>query len=237
MRSQAGRVRRRCQLVRRSSQSQAGATNRDEEPAVSEKIPGLPFELEWEGDPAGGASADGTIELAAPGATDMFFDPGGPTRLMNVPRLIGPAPAGDFQLSVKATVGLLATFDAGAIVLVRDEHHWAKLLLERSVAGAATVVSVVTRGVSDDCDSFTTDQSHIWLRVSRLSEAFAFNASLDGRVWRFVRYFSLACEHGDNDAPLLIGFEAQSPTGEGAVARFSEITFVAERLADMRSGV
>ena len=85
---------------------------------MSEKIPGLPFELEWEGDPAGGASADGTIELAAPGATDMFFDPGGPTRLMNVPRLIGPAPAGDFQLSVKATVGLLATFDAGAIVLV-----------------------------------------------------------------------------------------------------------------------
>jgi len=200
-------------------------------------VAGIPFRLGWDGAPAGVVGADGTLEVAAGADSDMIIDPGGPSHRMNVPRLIGDPPAGDFQLSAKVAVELASTFDAGAIILFLDRRHWAKLLLERSVAGEATVVSVITRGVSDDCDSFTTAESHIWLRVSRLGEAFAFHASLDGRSWRFVRYFSFTCDHGPAEGAARIGFEAQSPTGEGCIARFSEISFVAERLADMRSGV
>lgn len=200
-------------------------------------VAGLPFELDWDGTPSGGLRADGTLEIASSAKSDMFLDPGGPGRHMNVPRLIGRVPAGDFQLSAKTAVELESTFDAGAIIVLVDERHWAKLLLERSVAGAPTVVSVVTRGVSDDCDSFNTTENHIWLRVSRLGDAFAFHASLDGRLWRFVRYLSLACDHERAAGEIRIGFESQSPTGEGCVARFSEISFVPERLPDMRSGV
>jgi len=36
---------------------------------------------------------------------------------------------------------------------------------------------------------------------------------------------------------LRAGFLAQSPTGEGATARFESIDFTPERLADLRSGV
>ena len=198
-------------------------------------VAGVPFELTWEGELAGWRDTGDSLEITAAANTDWFFDPGGPTRRANVPRLMG-SPVGDFQLSAKVTVDLLATFDAGAIVLAVDEQHWAKLLLERSVAGKPTVVSVVTRGGSDDCDSYSVGEDHTWLRVSSLGNAFAFHASSDGAVWRFVRYFSLACDHSSDGPPARVGFEAQSPTGPGCTARFSEIRFVPERLADLRDG-
>ena len=53
------------------------------------------------------------------------------------------------------------------------------------------VVSVVTRGVSDDCNSFVVDGASVWLRVARVGSAFAFHASTDGSNWSFIRHFAL----------------------------------------------
>jgi len=201
-------------------------------------VAGVPFELSFTGEATDWHASEDSLEITAAANTDWIHDPGGPTRMANVARLIGTPPPGDFQLSARVDVGLLATFDAGAIVLSVDEDHWAKLLLERSPAGRATVVTVVTRGLSDDCDSFPVADSHIWLRVSRLGPAYAFHASTDAAAWTFVRYFSLAGEHGDEQAPAAqLGFAAQSPTGEGCTARFSQIRWLAARLAEMRSGI
>ena len=47
-----------------------------------------------------------------------------------------------------------------------------------------------------------------------------------------MRHFALAAPAG-----VRAGFLAQSPTGDGATARFDEIDFVPARLADLRSGV
>jgi regulation of enolase protein 1 (concanavalin A-like superfamily) len=80
--------------------------------------------------------------------------------------------------------------------------------------------------------------THSWSRttrcscVSRLGPTYALHARLDGEAWRFVRHLALAAP----DA-VRAGFLVQSPTGDGATARFDEIGFVAERLADLRSGI
>ena len=95
------------------------------------------------------------------------------------------------------------------------------------------VVSVVTRGFSDDCNSVVVE-GPVWLRASRLGRAFAFHYSVDGEVWHMVRYFGLDLEDTD---PVEVGFLAQSPSGEGCAAAFEEISFVPEQLADVRSGV
>lgn len=94
------------------------------------------------------------------------------------------------------------------------------------------VVSVVTRGVSDDCNSFVVDGNAVWLRVARMGAAYAFHASTDGRNWRFVRHFVL-----DPNGEPSLGFAAQSPTGDGCAVRFERIAFEPARLADLRSGV
>ena len=95
------------------------------------------------------------------------------------------------------------------------------------------VVSVVTRGTSDDCNSLPVAGHRLHLRVSALERAFAFHWSPDGQAWHLVRHFSL----GDG-APSRagVGFIAQSPTGEGCTAEFTDIRFRPELLADLRSG-
>ena len=94
------------------------------------------------------------------------------------------------------------------------------------------VVSVVTRGVSDDCNSFVVDGASVWLRIARIGAAFAFHASTDGVAWTFVRHFALEAA-GDPS----VGFAAQSPTGDGCAVTFERIAYQAERLGDLRSGV
>src|SRR5258708_34241204 len=92
------------------------------------------------------------------------------------------------------------------------------------------VVSVVPRGVSDDCNSFEVEGDQVWLRVARIGPAFAFHASTDGVRWRLIRHFALDPREG-----IAAGFLAQSPTGPGGTATFGAIRFRQERLADTRS--
>jgi uncharacterized protein len=187
--------------------------------------PDLPPGWRWDG-------SDGLTATAGP-RTDLFVDPADGTRFDNAPRLLAAAPGGDFQLSARVSVDFAATYDAGVLMLWVDDHTWAKLCFERSPQGPPMAVSVVTRGRSDDANGFTVDGSALWLRVSRLGGAFAFHASTDGGFWHLMRYFALDVPP---EVPVRVGFEAQSPLGEGCTARFAGVRFTSERLADLRDG-
>jgi regulation of enolase protein 1 (concanavalin A-like superfamily) len=172
----------------------------------------------------------GPVSIAAGPGTDLFADPAGREPSLSAPRLLAAAPAGDFQLSARVTVDFAATFDAGVLLLWAHDRAWAKLCFEYSPDAEPMVVSVVTRGVSDDANAFAVDGRQVWLRVSRRGPACAFHASTDGARWRFVRHFALEAEG------LRVGFEAQSPTGDGCTAVFDDVDYRLERLADLRSG-
>ena len=94
------------------------------------------------------------------------------------------------------------------------------------------VVSVVTREFSDDSNAFVVADRSVSLRVSRVDNVYAFHASTDERTWQLIRVFTL----GTALDAHMIGFEAQSPTGDGCVVTFDRITFTSERLADLRDG-
>jgi regulation of enolase protein 1 (concanavalin A-like superfamily) len=192
----------------------------------------VPMALTWQVPPSHSRSDEvATLNLRVPGSTDMFIDPAGGDPTLTAPRLLGTAPEGDFQFSARVRVGFDATFDAGVLLIWVDERTWAKLCFERSPQGSPMVVSVITRGTSDDANGFTVDGDRIWLRISRLGPAWAYHASTDGSYWHLVRYFTLG-----TDATPSVGFEAQSPTGQGCEVTFDEIKFVPERLADPRDG-
>lgn len=108
---------------------------------------------------------------------------------------------------------------------------WAKLCFELSPQGRPTVVSVVTRDFSDDCNSFTVEAPSTWLRISRLGQAFAFHASTDGNYWQLARYFSLG-----PSTVVSLGFEAQSPLGGTCTAHFTNVRFAAGTLDKIRDG-
>jgi regulation of enolase protein 1 (concanavalin A-like superfamily) len=188
--------------------------------------------------------AAGTVTVSAQPHTDIFIDPvngsaaaGADAALnaesmLSAATLLGDVPEGDFQLSARVTVGFAATFDAGVLLLWLDERHWGKLCFEFSPAGESMIVSVVCRGVADDANAFTVPSRSAWLRISRIDRAYAYHASLDGKAWQMIRVFAF-----DDQAPRArIGFEGQSPTGDGCSVTFDEIRFLPERLADLRDG-
>src|ERR1700704_1626591 len=122
---------------------------------------GLPFELAWLSDPERWTIAAGKLTIVAGPQTDWFIDPAGDKDpVVNAPALVG-AVDGDFMLSARVSVDFRETFDAGVLMLHANDGCWAKLCLERSPEGRPMVVSVVTRQLSDDCNSSVLDQSEL----------------------------------------------------------------------------
>ena len=168
------------------------------------------------------------VTLDAGARTDLFVSPAGAPPTLNAPGLVVET-EGDFLLAATIRAEHRATFDAGALLLWRDETTWAKLAVERAPDGRAMVVSVVTRGVSDDCNSVVLPEPAARLRVGRIGAECAFHL-WDGARWDLVRHFTLG------PGPLAAGVLTQSPTGDGTVATFSGIELEARTLDDVRSG-
>jgi uncharacterized protein len=195
------------------------------------RIDAVPMPLRWLREPERWNVADAaSLRIDAGARTDWFVDPQEAAEAtMNAPALVGPS-AGDFLLSARVTADFAATYDAGVLVLHERDDLWAKLCFEYSPQREPMVVSVVTRGVSDDCNSFVVDGPSVWLRIARIGAAFAFHASTDGERWSLIRHFAL------DDGEPSVGFLAQSPTGDGCGVVFERISYRAERLDDLRSG-
>jgi regulation of enolase protein 1 (concanavalin A-like superfamily) len=188
-------------------------------------------ELDWQLHPPAPAELGETsIAFAAGPRTDLFTDPAGGEPKADAPLLHG-RPSGDFQLRARVSAPLAATFDAAALVVWASPAAWGKLALEHSPQGEATIVSVVTRGVSDDANAFAVPEAVAWLRIARAGEMVAFHASVDGRWWSLIRLFTFS---GAGAASA--GFLVQSPTGEGLPGRFDEIAWTAGARADLRDG-
>jgi uncharacterized protein len=207
-------------------------------------IPWVPFPLTPEGHPpvAYRIEHDGLV-LTAAGGTDLFVDPAGAGQLPDAGRLVGMPPAGDFRLVARVSVEFASKYDAGVLVLQAGERNWAKLCFELSPQLTPMAVTVVTRGTSDDCNSFEVDSDSLWLRMTRSGAAWAFHASNDGSWWRLLRYFSLGAvlEREPMAVPrevsdVRVGFLAQSPAGQGCAVTFAQISFGSGAPSDLRDG-
>jgi uncharacterized protein len=199
------------------------------------KLPGLPFALEPEGGPPPGVRViNGALTLISAGGTDMFIDPDDsaqpPGQLPDAGRMVGLPPAGDFTLAAEVSVKFASMYDAGVLLLHGGERRWAKLCFEYSPQLVPTAVTVVTREMSDDSNSFEVSGTTLWLRITRSGGAWAFHASTDGSWWRMLRYFSLGA------GLVRVGFLAQSPTGDGCTATFDHIEFRSGAPKNLRDG-
>ncbi len=198
--------------------------------AESIHLPPHPALLAWDVAPVAWKIADGALHMTAGPQSDMFVSPQGEPAVLNAARLVG-AIAGDFQLAAHVQVDFAGTYDAGALLVWQNETTWAKLCFEYSPDGQPMVVSVVTRGISDDANGFVVVGNRIWLRIARMGSALAFHASQDGQRWALIRHFGLAI----GDTPL-VGFVAQAPIGSGCDVRFDLIRFTPTRLHEIRNG-
>lgn len=192
----------------------------------------LPAPLTWRNTAVAATTADpDQLTISAGVDTDWFIDPAGSYAKGSAPVASFTPPDENFLLTARVTVEFASIYDAGVFFVYADAAHWAKLCFELSPQRQPTVVTVVTRGVSDDSNSATIAGNSVLLRVHRRGDVFAFHYSLDGRFWSLVRYFTLGPL-----SELTIGFSAQSPTGQSCTATFAAISYQAGLLADVRNG-
>ena len=195
---------------------------------VTPSIAGLPETMSWQNKPGDWHIEDKQVlTISSTAKTDWFVDPFDGTVANTAPILLF-TPSPDYVLSTKVTVKFATKWDAGALMLWGDDHHWAKLSFEYSPDGKPTLVTVVTRGLSDDCNSVHMAGDSVYLRIAKSGSTFVFYFSEDGKDWQILRTFSL-----DTKIPIRVGFESQSPAGAGAVATFSAITYEAHRVGNI----
>lgn len=187
-------------------------------------FPGFPQSNYWRNNPADWNVKNGVLTIKAGEKTDWYTSPTDGKKSANSPILLFPAP-NDFWFSAKVTVDFKSQFDAGVLAVYSDENNWVKFAFEDSVDKKPSIVSVVTRGISDDCTGTALEGNSVYLKVSKSGQAIFLYFSSDGKRWKLARALKLGPEQ-----PLHFGFSAQSPTGDGSTASFSEIHFKPEAL-------
>lgn len=191
-------------------------------------IAGIPGTLNWQNKPLSwNLDSKNVLTISADAKTDWFVDPFDGTVAKTAPILLF-TPGSDYVFSSRVTVNFASKWDAGALMLWADDHHWAKLSFELSPEGKPTLVTVVTRGLSDDCNSLPLPGDSVHLRVAKSSNTYVFFFSTDGESWQILRTFSL-----DTQLPVRVGFESQSPAGAGVVAKFSAISYDPHRIGNI----
>jgi uncharacterized protein len=173
--------------------------------------------LQWMNEPAEwNFDAAKTLEITAPPGADFFFDPAGGQSNNSAPFLYTTV-SGNFEVTTRVEVDMKTVYDSGCLMVMADERNWAKLCFEY-FEDHPTVISVVTKNVSDDCVSCKVNAGSHYLRITRMGDSFRFYHSDNGEHWSFVRYFALDCPKEIN-----VGVVAQSPTGNGCRVAFDRL--------------
>jgi uncharacterized protein len=185
--------------------------------------------LRWLREPPRWSFDAGGLRVVPAPKTDFFRPWGGEP--VDSACLLYSMVSGDFTAVAEARAELAGFGDAAALTVRASPELWAKLCIERSPVGEVSVVSVVTRGASDDANNELLDRPSGLLRITRKGEVFGMHFSSDGRRWRFVRTFGVQMPR-----EVMVGVHVQAPFGGGAEARFSRFELSAVPVADFRSG-
>lgn len=180
----------------------------------------IPFPLTIKNNPVSCTiTGDTLLDLAAAGKTNLYVNPNGNYNVQNAPMVLF-TPDSDFTFVAKATATFKAVYDVAALVVYQDSNYWAKFCFENSVSKHPTIVSVVTRHYSDDCNAIPVDANTAFLAVIKKGLEVSFHYSADGKNWQMIRVFRL--ETGIN---LRLGFAVHGSYGDGFTARFSQIRY------------
>lgn len=187
--------------------------------------------IRWSPSAASHEVDDDGITIHAGPLTDWFNDPRTDGRTASAPVAVVVEGALPVTVSCIVDIEPQATFDAACLVAHQDDDHWVKLALELDPSGQLRIVSVATDGSSDDCNHVAVSGTSCDLRISIDEHSVALHARSGDGGWELVRYCATPFS-----APPSIGLEAQSPTGDGITARFTDITITHAAITELRDG-
>ena len=189
-------------------------------------IRGIPFPLFLENTPQKYSIHKDTLDITAGEKTDMFRDPNVTYNTDNAPKLMF-VPDENFVLAASIEHSFTNKWDGGAIVIWQDSLNWIKFCFEKDYTGARRVVSVVTKNISDDCNSMEIPVNRVFYKVAKAGNVITLYYSANGKKWLLVRHLQFDAHKG-----LQVGFLAQSPTGKFCSVRFTNIAYASKKISD-----
>lgn len=190
----------------------------------------IPHKLIWENSPVKFSSGKNELTITAGEKTDMFRDPNVAYNTDNAPKLLFEADE-NFVLTTAIEHGFANKWDGGAIVIKRDSLNWIKFCFEKDYTGARRVVTVVTKDISDDCNSLEMKSDKVYYKVAKADNVITLYCGTDGRNWYLVRHLQFDTKPG-----FKVGFLAQSPTGTTCTVKFTDITYQQKKISDPYTG-
>lgn len=198
--------------------------------ANSLRIETIPFPLTWNNPPRSCTVKGNSLTIVAGARTDMFRDPNVTYNTDNAPKLMFQ-PADDFVLSASIQHAFTSKWDGGAIVLMEDSLNWIKFCFEKDYTGAKRVVSVVTKDISDDCNSVEIKTNKVYYKLAKAGNVITLYYSLNNKNWFLVRHLQF-----NNTKTLKVGFLAQSPVGKACSVEFADIQYQSVKIKDPYAG-
>jgi hypothetical protein len=189
-------------------------------------IKAIPHPLYWDNKPEKFTLQNNTLTVVAGPKTDMFRDPNVTYNTDNAPKLLFTADS-NFVLSTSIAHSFAYKWDGGAIVLIADSLNWIKFCFEKDYTGARRVVTVVTKDISDDCNSIELKSNVVFFKIAKADNVITLYCSANNSQWLLVRHLQF-----NTSKPLRVGFLAQSPTGKRCTVKFSNIRYKAIKIKD-----
>jgi len=198
--------------------------------ADSVSLPSIPGKLYWDIRPVKSIIKGNSIVIVAGEKTDMFRDPNVTYNTDNAPKLMF-RPGENFVLTASIEHDFASKWDGGAIVIKGDSLNWIKFCFEKDYTGARRVVSVVTKDISDDCNSVSLNTNKVYYKIAKADNVITLYYGTDGKNWFLVRHLQFDLKPG-----FEVGFLSQSPTGKTCSAKFSDITYSTRKIKDPYTG-
>lgn len=134
---------------------------------------------------------------------------------------------GEFEVKVKLTGAYKARFDQMGLMIRVDQKNYIKTGIE-FVDGKYNVSTVVTHEKSDwSVTPLDKTPSYIWIKAVRRLDAIEIFYSYDDKTYVMTRNAPL-----QDNTPVMVGFMAASPDGNGFEAKFEN--FSVTHLPDQR---
>jgi regulation of enolase protein 1 (concanavalin A-like superfamily) len=175
---------------------------------------------------------DDQLQVLTSGNTDFFIDPENNKSTASAHFLFKEV-KGDFITTLQVKPNFKDQWNACAILMIIDETHWIKLAFENSDATGKSIVTVVTRGISDDANGAVLNEfDTVWLKMIRKGKLFAMHWSTNGKDYYMARLAAMP----DSEV-VKIGLEAQSPIGTAVLHEFKFLSIEQKTVEDLRKGI
>lgn len=188
--------------------------------------------FKWMNEPGSFTLENGTLKLVAEKGTDFFNNPVDHSITLTAPLLFQEV-KGDFVAKALVRPDFSSLWNAVALMVYIDEMNWIKFAFENSDATGQSIVSVVTRGVSDDANGVVlSSQDQVWLKLIRKGNIYSMLWSTDGKAFKMARLSAMPAVD-----VVKIGIEAQCPVGASASHQIDYFGLEKTTVEDLRKGL